>query len=151
MKAFLDTSVLIATFYGDHEHHEPSLDLFLRFNKTDVGCAAHSLAEVYASLTGMPVKWRVSCDTALLFLNDIREKLTLITLNELEYFQTLEAAAAANLGSGTIYDALLGQCALKAEAEVLYTWNTRDFLRLPTAIAGLIRIPGESGKGDLGK
>jgi hypothetical protein len=23
MKAFLDTSVLFATFYGDHEHHEP--------------------------------------------------------------------------------------------------------------------------------
>ena len=58
MKAFLDTSVLVATFYGDHEHHELSIKLFLRYEKSAVCCGAHSLAEVYASLTGMPGKER---------------------------------------------------------------------------------------------
>lgn len=62
MKAFLDTSVLIATFYGDHEHHGSSLDLFLRFGKSDASCAVHSLAEVYATLTRMPGKHRVRGD-----------------------------------------------------------------------------------------
>ena len=38
MKAFLDTSVLVAAFYGDHEHHEPSIELFLRYEKPT--CAA---------------------------------------------------------------------------------------------------------------
>jgi predicted nucleic acid-binding protein len=28
LKAFLDTSVLIAAFYGAHEHDEPSCELF---------------------------------------------------------------------------------------------------------------------------
>ena len=67
MKAFLDTSVLVATFYADHEHHLPSIDLFVRFKQKDVCCCAHSLMEVYATLTGMPGKRRTSGDEALLF------------------------------------------------------------------------------------
>lgn len=136
MKALLDTSVLVATFYADHEHHAPSIDLFLRFKKKDACCGAPSLAEVYATLTGMPGKRRVSGDEALLFLGDIRERLTVVALDEQEYFQVAEASAAAHLANGAIYDAILGGCALKAKAEVIYTWNTNDFLRLsPRSLA----------------
>lgn len=129
MKAFLDTSVLVATFYADHEHHRPSIDLFLRFQKDDVCCAAHSLAEVYAVLTGMPAPRRVSGNEALLFLGDI--------------LQVVEAAGESGLGGGAIYDAVLGHCALKANAEVIYTWNAKDFLRLPPVIAGRVLKPEE--------
>ena len=141
MKAILDTSVLVATFYADHEHHPPSIDLFLRFGKKDACCGAHSLAEVYATLTGMPGKRRVGGDEALLFLGNIRERLTLVALDALEYFQMAEASAAAGLASGAIYDAILSYCALKANAEVIYTWNTKDFLRLSPAIAGRVKSP----------
>ena len=142
MKAFLDTSVLVATFYADHEHHPPSIDLFLRFGKKNACCGAHSLAEVYATLTGMPGKRRVSGDEALLFLGDIRERLTLVALDEQEYFQMAEASAAAGgLASGAIYDAILGHCALKAKAEAIYTWNPKDFLRLSPAIASRVKNP----------
>ena len=143
MKASIDTSVLVATFYSDHERHPPSIDLFLRFGKKDTCCGAHSLAEVYATLTGMPGKRRVSGDEALLFLGDIRERLTLVALDEQEYFQVAEASAAASLVGGAIYDAILGHCALKARAEVIYTWNTKDFLRLPLAIAGRVKNPDQ--------
>ncbi len=112
MKAFLDTSVLVATFYADHEHHLPSIDLFLRFGKKGACCGAHSLAEVYATLTSMPGKRRVSGDEALLFLGDIRERLTLVALDEQEYLRMAEASAAAGLASGAVYDAILGHCAL---------------------------------------
>jgi predicted nucleic acid-binding protein len=141
VKAFLDTSVLVAAFYGDHEHHAPSLDLFLRFGKNRACCGTHSLAEVYATLTGMPGRWCVGGDAALLFLGDIREKLTLVSLNEREYFEVLEEAAAGNLAGGAVYDALLGRCALKAKADTLYTWNVKDFLRLPHAIAARVKQP----------
>jgi len=143
MKAFLDTSVLVAAFYGDHEHHDPSLDIFLRFGKKNTGCGAHSLAEVYATLTAMPGKRRVGGDAALLFLRDIRDNLTLISLDDRDYFETIEEAAAISLASGAIYDALLGHCALKAKAEFLYTWNTQDFLRLPRPIASRVRRPDQ--------
>ena len=143
MNAFLDTSVLVATFYGDHEHHAASLDLFLRFGKVDACCGAHSLAEVYATLTAMPGKRRVGGDAALLFLHDIRENLTLVSLDQREYFQFIEEATMARLAGGAIYDALLGRCALKAQAQALYTWNSKDFLRLPPQIAALVRRPDQ--------
>lgn len=141
MKAFLDTSVLVASFYGDHEHHKASLELFLRHGKGGACCGAHSLAEVYSTLTGMPGARRVDGDTALLFLANIRELLTLVALDEQEYARTIEHAARMQLSGGAIYDALLGFCMLKADAETLYTWNTRDFLRLPPEIAGRVATP----------
>jgi predicted nucleic acid-binding protein len=143
VKAFLDTSVLIATFYADHEHHPPSIDVFLRFEKNDACCGAHSLAEVYATLTGMPGQRRVSGNEALLFLGDIRDRLTLVALDEQEYFKMAESSAVVGLASGAIYDAILGHCALKAKAEVIYTWNTKDFQRLPPAIAGRVKTPDQ--------
>lgn len=141
MKAFLDTSVLVATFYADHEHHPPSIDLFLRFGKKEACCGTHSLAEVYATLTGMPGQRRVSGNEALLFLGDILDRLTLVSLDQREYFRMLEAAATAGLAGSAVYDAILGYCALKAKAETIYTWNTKDFLRLPPVIAGRVKNP----------
>lgn len=141
MKAFLDTSVLIATFYADHQHHPPSIDVFLRFKKKDACCGAHSLAEVYAILTGMPGRRRVTGNEALLFLGDICDRLTLVTLDEQECFKMAESSAAAGLVGGAIYDAILGYCALKAKAEVIYTWNSKDFERLPSAIASRVKTP----------
>ena len=85
MKAFFDTSVLVATFYGEHEDHEPSLTVFLH-HKKESGCtAAHCLAEVYSVLTGMRGKDRATPDEAVLFLHDVRERLTVITLDEGDY------------------------------------------------------------------
>jgi predicted nucleic acid-binding protein len=141
LKAFLDTSVLVATFYADHEHHEPSIELFLRYPKDEVCCGAHSLAEVYASLTGMPGKERVSADEAMLFLSNIRDRLSLITLTNEEYFQTMEGSAAIGIIGGGVYDAVLGSCALKAGAETLYTWNVRHFRRLSPDIAARVATP----------
>jgi len=51
MKWFFDTSALIPTFLEDHEHHESSLRAFLKADRRSACCAAHSLAEVYATLT----------------------------------------------------------------------------------------------------
>lgn len=141
MKAFLDTSVLVATFYGDHEHHERSIDLFLRFKKSEACCAAHSLAEVYAVLTGMSGKYRVDGDATLLFLGNIREQLTIVTLNEDEYFKAVESSSTTGIMGGAIYDAILGHCALKASAKSIYTWNVKDFRRLGPDIASRVQNP----------
>jgi predicted nucleic acid-binding protein len=140
MKAFLDTSVLVAVFYADHEHHGPSFELFLRFKKSEVSCSAHSLAEVYSCLTGMPGKDRVSGDEALLFLGSIRERITVISLDSEEVFRAIETSSNAITGGG-IYDALIGHCALKAKAETLYTWDLKDFRRLGQAIAARVGSP----------
>ena len=141
MKAFLDTSVLVATFYGHHERHESSLDLFLRFPRSEACCGAHSLAEIYSSLTGRTGKERVSGDEALLFLGNVRERLTIVSLNEEEYFNAIEASASVGIAGGGIHDAVLGHCALKANAKNIYTWNVRHFERLGSAIASRVKTP----------
>lgn len=69
-------------------------------------------------------------------------RLTLVAPTGDEYLQLTEASAAAGLAGGAIYDALLAECALKADAEVIYTWNTNDFRRLRPSIAGRVQLPG---------
>src|SRR5205809_762610 len=123
MKAFLDTSVLMPVFYGDHIHHVPSLDIFTRCEKEDGCCGAYSLAEVYATLTRLPGKHRVSGDQALLFLESIRDRLTIIALDADDYINLLQGSAAAGVVGGATYDAILARCALKADVEMIYTWN----------------------------
>jgi predicted nucleic acid-binding protein len=144
MKSILDTSVLIAAFNTSHTHHQPSFDLLRRCEKNDACCGAHSLAEVYATLTGMPALHRADPDHVMLFIKDLRDRLTFVALGEQEYFETLEASAAARLSSGAIYDSLLGHCALKGRAETIYTWNTKHFLRLPAPIAGRVKTPDQA-------
>ena len=141
MKAFLDTSVLVAAFYEEHEHHEPSFDLFSQQERATACTASHCLAEVYAIVTGMPGKDRASGDEALLFLHDIRNHLGLVTLDQSEYFSVLEDAPATGIIGGTVYDALIAHCALKADAQTIYTWNVKHFKRLGENVAVRVRQP----------
>lgn len=76
-------------------------------------------------MTRLPGRHRLSGEQVLLFLENIRERLTVITLTGDEYYATIEDAAEAGVIGGTIYDALIARCALKAKADTLYSWNTR--------------------------
>jgi hypothetical protein len=89
----------------------------------------------------MPGKDRASPDEALLFLADVRGRLTLVTLDAEEYGRVLEDAAAARITGGSIYDANIGCCAMKAKAEAIYTWNLKHFSRLGADIASLVKTP----------
>lgn len=141
MKAFFDTSVLVPVFYGDHQHHAASMELFLTFNRKQACCGAHSLAEVYSSLTRMPGKHRISGEQAMLFLSEMCERLTMVALNDEEYFRAIEGAAATGVVGGTIYDALLAHCALKAKAEIIYTWNVKHWGQFGSEAAKRVRTP----------
>jgi hypothetical protein len=77
----------------------------------------------------------------LLFLGNIRDRLTIIALDSDEYFKSLETSAAVGVVGGGIYDALLGSCALKAKAETIYTWNVKHFKRLGPDIAARVASP----------
>ena len=127
MKGFFDTSVLVPVFYGDHVHHQASLALFIQFDKSTGCCGAHSLAEVYSTLTRMPGKHRISGEQAMLFIGSIRERLSIIALSGDEYADALQASAALGIVGGGIYDAMLAHCAIKAKAEAIYSWNIRHY------------------------
>ena len=143
MKAFFDTSVLVAALVAHHQFHRPSIELLIRFEKNEACCGAHSLAEIFATLTGRTGRDRVGADEAILFLRSLQERLTIVGLSEREYLAAIEASAGEGVAGGTIYDAILGHCALKARAQTIYTWNIGDFKRLGAAIGGRSRTPSD--------
>ncbi|HEX7360488.1 MAG TPA: PIN domain-containing protein [Bryobacteraceae bacterium] len=141
MKGFFDTSVLVPVFYGDHVHHRASLDRFTQYNKTSGCCGAHSLAEVYATLTRMPGKHRISGEQAMLFIGSIRERLALVALTGEQYADALANSAACGIVGGGIYDALLARCAIEARAETIYSWNIRHYSQCGAEIVSRLKTP----------
>lgn len=141
MTVFVDTSVLVAAFIPGHIHHQRSFAVFSAADLASATCAAHSLAEVYATITRLPHKYRVSAQQALTFMESIEERFALVALGPKEYRQCIREAAARNVVGGTVYDALVAACALKAGANVLYTWNVGHFILLGNDIAKRVRTP----------
>jgi predicted nucleic acid-binding protein len=141
VKYFFDTSVLVSVALMGHPDHAPSLAAYLKANTRNACCAAHSLAEVYATVTRLPGDQRMSADDALLFLDDVRSRLAIVALEAQGYHAALASAAAANIVGRTIYDMLLAQCALQARAEIIYTWDVADFSRLGPQIAKRVHTP----------
>jgi predicted nucleic acid-binding protein len=141
VRSFFDTSVLVASFLVAHEHHERSFALLADVDRENACCAAHSLAELYATLTRLPAKFGLSVDQALLSLDSVTERLELISLDVTEYQHAIREAASRGIVGVTIYDALLGRCALKARAMKIYTWNVGHFRMLGPEIAGKVRTP----------
>jgi len=141
LKTFFDTSVLIPVFLGNHQHHQASLEAFANIDRRSGYCAAHSLAELYSTLTRLPGKHRLSSEQAFLFVTAVRERLTLVTLDASEYLSVVEEAALAGIIGGVIYDLLLAQCAMKARADVLLTWNVKHFQQFGPKVARLLKTP----------
>ena len=141
MRWFFDTSVLIPAFVEDHADHERCLAAYAPSHKRIACCAAHSLAEVYAAVTRLPGSFRASSEQAMLFLEDIKEHLTIVSLDSDEYFRAIQRAAVNGIAGGTIYDAILAACAIKAKAETIYTGNQKHFSRFGADVANRLRKP----------
>ena len=142
MKQFFDSSILIPAFYKFHIHHAPSAEIFLTASKENSFCALRTLGEVFAVLTGLPVRPRITGPDAMLILQQILDRLTVIALSEQEYVSVLRSLSTTIVG-GAAYDALIAHCAVKSGAEVLLTWNVRDFTRFSPDIARLVKTPLE--------
>lgn len=92
-------------------------------------------------MTRLPGRHRLSGDQVLLFLENIRERLGLVTLASEEYYAAIKEFAEAGITGGTIYDALIARCAIKAKADRIYSWNTRHFEQFGTVIVGRLTTP----------
>ena len=144
MKLFVDTSVLIPLFYGDHPHHDDSVRVLDNLGPDDIVLrGAHSLVETYSTRTRMPGNYRTSADRARLFIADLAGKFKTVALMETEYAAMLYRFAAIGIVGGAIYDALLSRCAMRADVDVLLTWNSRHFAQLGEDVAKIVKTPVE--------
>jgi predicted nucleic acid-binding protein len=143
---FFDTSVLVPPFYGDHPHHESSILAIERLQAGEGFCASHCLIETYSTVTRLPGKYRASAEQATLYIESLLEKLQPVALTAEEYSLALKRYAASGVVGGAIYDAMIARCALKCSADILLTWNRRDFTRFGPDIERLVKTPLELGQ-----
>ncbi|QQR80669.1 MAG: PIN domain-containing protein [Deltaproteobacteria bacterium] len=129
MKFLCDTSVIVAATIEEHEHHQRSLRLMDTMpRKQRAFLASHSLSEAYATLTS--AAYKLSPQTLEEdFLKRISSHFTFVALSHTDYLRAFKRVASGGFVSGIIYDALILECALKVKAEILYTWNSKHFLR----------------------
>lgn len=132
---------MVSAFWGDHAEHEASLNILAAANPANAACSVHSFAELYATLTRLPVRPPLSPEQVLLFIEDLPKRLTLITLDEAEYLSAIRATAERMQIGGLIYDALLLASARKWKAKVIYTYNLKHFRELAPDLASIIRRP----------
>jgi predicted nucleic acid-binding protein len=69
------------------------------------------------------------------------QHLTTVSLEQEEYQAAIAQMTALNLPGGGIFDALIGQAALKSSADRLLTLNPKHFTRLDIMIARLVYVP----------
>lgn len=99
------------------------------------------MAEVYATMTALPLKPAIPPEQAFLFIDEIRDRLTTVSLDSDEYFHAMRTSADRGLLSGQVYDALLLRCAAKIKARTIYTWNLGHFHSIAPELADRIRTP----------
>lgn len=144
MRILFDTSVLIAAMIEGHSAHRVALPWLQRVKaKADAGLvAAHTLAELYAVLTRLPVSPRISPAMALrLIQNNVLDTCTVVTLSDSDYTALLNHLADLGIVGGAVYDGLLMHAAWIAGVDRVVTLNAHDFRRVYPALADIIFSP----------
>lgn len=141
MSVLFDTSALVAVLIGQHPEHQAARACFIEHQTNDHICVSiHGLAELFAVLTRIP-HWRVSVEQARQIIQGIRPHVTVVALDENDYMWAIDRMASVRVSGGAIYDCLHARAALKTEATVLYTFNTKHFARLGDEVNALVRKP----------
>lgn len=144
MKIFCDTSVLVAACIRNHPHYERALPVLDDVVKgRHIGAISmHSTAELYSTLTSAPLRPKIQPTEAYrLISKNIIEHFDLIAVTKQMYLQAINTCTDFSLVSGTIYDALILECARKFDADRIYTFNMRDFRRIAPDLATRISSP----------
>jgi predicted nucleic acid-binding protein len=145
MEAFFDTSVLVSASERSHPHFEAASTVVRRVaagHEKGIICA-HSIAEIYASLTRLPIQPRIQPDQAARIMHDnILPYFRAVPLEQGDYLRALDTVGTGGFSGGRIYDALLLHCAARCKVKRIYTFNLRDFRTLaPAGLLALIQTP----------
>ena len=105
---------------------------------------AHSLVEMYAILTRLPVRPAIPPDMAReIIAVNVLDTCEVVTLSAGDYVTLLTHLADLKIAGGAVYDALLLHAAAKAGVDQVVTLNAHDFRRIYPALADKIVSPLE--------
>jgi predicted nucleic acid-binding protein len=128
----IDTSVLVAAAVAVHPDHERAAECLA--SARDEGNSAfmslHAVAETYSVLTKLPLVERIPPPAARAYIEVLRGFMSTVAITEPMCLEALDRCTARGLGSGSVFDALHLVAAEAAGAELMLTFNERDFSRL---------------------
>ena len=136
MDIFFDTTVLVAASEQSHPHYTQAMPALRRVAAgQDKGfMGQHSIAEVFAALTRLPVQPRIHpVEAARIVADNILPHFEVVPIGKEDYMEALNAMAGGGWIGAKIYDALLLRCAAGCAVERIYTFNLGDFRQLATA------------------
>jgi predicted nucleic acid-binding protein len=138
---FFDSNILIAASIPGHVHHAESFARLQLLKDGSGACAAHTLAEVYNTLTRYPKGYGIPPSDAAAIIAHTTKTYKLVSLTSAEMSRTIEDSAQRGLRGSLIYDALLIACARKIDANAIYTSNVRHFRQIAPDLASRIVLP----------
>lgn len=144
MKVMLDTSVLVASMVRSHPRRAQTREWIRKIREGAIeGLAStHTLAELYAVLTSLPLRPRITTGQARAMIQkNVDSVMTCVSLGVPDYRHVLQALSDLGLPGGVVYDALTARAARKAGADLLLTLNPGHFLRVWPDGADRIRTP----------
>ena len=111
--ALIDSNVVVAAVARMHSHHEPSIALFSQRAKGFYAVAAHSLVEVYSTLTRRgpraPLAWPP--DEALAAIESVAAVTALVGLTPGRSLEAIRDYADTGGIGPRVYDRLIGETA----------------------------------------
>lgn len=132
MRVLFDASILVAALVRSHGRHgvaRPWLARAMRGELTPV-VAAHTLAELHATLTVLPVRPRISPQTAeRLREENLPESTEIIALTSEDYRAVIRRITDLGLAGGVVHDALIARAAEIGRVDRLVTLNQAHFRR----------------------
>jgi predicted nucleic acid-binding protein len=144
MRVLFDTSVLVAGLVETHPMHPLAFPWLERAKAGEIELlvSTHTLAELFAVLTTLPLRPRLSPTIARQLIDGVVEaSAAQVELSVADYNGVISRMAALGLAGGTVYDALIAWAAKKSGVDHLLTLNERHFRRVWPEGRGLILSP----------
>lgn len=127
MNAYWDSSAIVTGALEPAVRHQ--------LISTRPWCRPHALAEVFSTLTGSRLGFRIDPGNASELIAGIAAQLRFVELSAEETLAALVAAKAQGVRGGRIHDFLHARAARKAGCSRLVTLNISDFQGLDPELA----------------
>jgi predicted nucleic acid-binding protein len=144
MKTLFDTSILIAALVESHPMHEIAFPWLkqAKIKAFELVIASHTLVELYAVLSTLPIKPRISPAVAWRLIHENIEAVSkVISLTSSEYSAIIKRLSESGIIGGIVYDALIAKVAQKAGVKRLLTFNSNHYKRVWPAGENVIVTP----------
>lgn len=128
-----DTSVLVAYCVAAHPHQARAWAVVMETAQRGAKgfVSLHSLAEMFAVLSALPINPRISPEQAMFLIDmEILRRFIPVPLSADDYRQAIADSVRAGRSGGAVYDTLIIQAARKVGATQLYTFNDKHFRSL---------------------